>query len=339
MKSNKIIFIFFCLTFFSNVNALSLGDVELQSGFRQPLNAVVPVLLINEDETDQLSAALAADYAYHALQIEKQRSLNNISITLEDLNNNKVIRLRSSEPINDLFLDLILDVSTEKRRISNQYTLLFDLSEYNNRLVKVKNKNRSATDKEIKLISNTDSKAKQSQSMESSLGSESHDMKGSAGESHGMESSLGSESHDMKGSAGESHSMESSLGSESHDMKGSAGESHGMESSLGSESHDMKGSAGESHGMESSLGSESHDMKGSAGESHGMESSLGSESHGMESSLGSESHDMKGSAGESHGMESSLGSESHDMKGSAGESHSMDSFVGNESQDMKGSVN
>jgi len=310
------------LVFCSSTFAVNLGNIEVASAFREPLNANIPI--INTEGSDITKVMLAENYAYLNARLNKQEALDSVNSALtQDDSGNYFVSLSSNQPINELFLELIVDVSTENEKLSRKYTVLLDPIDYQSKLSSVKKvvPKRKLTKVEPVVIK------EESHSMESSIGEGSHDMKGSVEESHSMESSIGEGSHDMKGSVEESHSMESSIGEGSHDMKGSVEESHSMESSIGEGSHDMKGSVEESHSMESSIGEGSHDMKGSV-----------EESHSMESSIGEGSHDMKGSVEESHSMESSIGEGSHDMKGSVEESHSMESSIGEGSHDMKGSV-
>jgi len=323
MNFRTLSFIVVNILFCSSTYALTLGDIKVSSRFGEPLKAHINVLNTDVDDSGTIKAELAEDYAYLNARIFRQSALDslNLALTMNKLGD-YVISLTSVEPINELFLELIVDIGTDDERLSREYTMLFDPVGY-----QLDNRVRSFNSN---LIENRNDRLNQavditigeeSHGMESSIGEESHGMESSIGEeSHGMESSIGEESHGMESSIGEeSHGMESSIGEESHGMESSIGEeSHGMESSIGEESHGMESSIGEeSHGMESSIGEESHGMESSIGEeSHGMESSIGEESHGMESSIGEESHGMESSIGEeSHGMESSIGEESHDMKG------------------------
>ena len=346
MRYTTVCFFTANLLFCSQVYAINLGKIQVNSALNEPFQAQVPVFNVGEKDINTINAKIAENYAFLNARMERKPIIDGIRLGLQqDESGQYSISLSSDASVNDLFLQIILDVDSNQQRLSKEYTVLLDPKGYN------PHQTKRIPERTVKTFKakqqKVAAKKEASHSMDSSIGHESHDMKGSV-ESHSMESSIGSDSHDMKGSVAESHSMESSIGSDSHDMKGSVAESHSMESSIGSDSHDMKGSVAESHSMESSIGSDSHDMKGSVSESHSMESSIGSdshdmkgsvsESHSMESSIGSDSHDMKGSVAESHSMESSIGSDSHDMKGSVSESHSMESSIGSDSHDMKGSV-
>ncbi len=314
MKIYQPVLLSTCLFFSNVVTAASLGEIELMSSFNEPFKARVPIYFHGDSMADINQVKLAEPYAYHSMGLDYQPGIESISASLfTDKAEKHYVWLESSQNINQLYLDVVIDLSTEDAKLSRTYTVLMNLDTFDNkRFLKAKaspvQKKQSSTSAKLE--------PKNSHSMESTLGHDSHDMKGSSETSHSMESNLGHDSHDMKGSSEASHSMESNLGHDSHDMKGSSESSHSMESTLGHDSHDMKGSSESSHSMESTLGHDSHDMKGSS-----------ESSHSMESTHGHDSHDMKGSSESSHSMESTHGHDSQDMKGSSESSHNMELTV------------
>ncbi|MGB1800856.1 MAG: type IV pilus assembly protein FimV, partial [Gammaproteobacteria bacterium] len=209
------------LLFCSQVFAINLGKIQVNSALNEPFQAQVPILNVTESDINTVNAKIAENYAFLNARMERKPIINNIKLGLQqDKSGQYSISLSSDASVNDLFLEIILDVDANQERLSREYTVLLDPKGYNPHKTKriPKRTVKTFKPKQKKIV------AKASHSMESSIGHESHDMKGSV-ESHSMESSIGSDSHDMKGSVEESHSMESSIGSDSHDMKGSVEES------------------------------------------------------------------------------------------------------------------
>ena len=109
MKHHKLLLAFISFTLMSNVQALTLGQIDLQSEFRQPLNATIPILHINDLDLSELKAEFAKKYVFQSYQLERKKILNDISIKLEQVNGTYVLHLTSSKPVNDLYLDFILE--------------------------------------------------------------------------------------------------------------------------------------------------------------------------------------------------------------------------------------
>ena len=186
---------------FSMVQALSLGQIKIDSYYNEPLQATIPLIESYKENTDGLKIEIADELAFASAGLEKIALLDNIEITLhENADRQKYLRLSSRAAVRELYLDFILDVKTDEQRLSRNITVLVDPRQFSER--------QSKSLKAIKRI-------EKSHSMEATLekGNDSHSM-----ESHSMEATLdkGNDSHSM-----ESHSMEATLdkGNESHSME------------------------------------------------------------------------------------------------------------------------
>ena len=110
-----------------NAMALSLGRVTVQSALGEPLHAEVEVLNINADEAASLKTALASPESFKAAGLDYSATTANIQASLQKLPDGRAyIRLSSERPINEPFVDLILETSWASGRIVRDYTLLFD---------------------------------------------------------------------------------------------------------------------------------------------------------------------------------------------------------------------
>ncbi len=176
---------------FSNASmAINLGDIEVSSNFREPFNAVIPVL--NETSSKNIEVMMAEKYAFLNSRINRQAALDLINVSIvQDEAGQYYVSLNSNEPVNELFLELIVDITADKEKLSKGYTVLLDPVNHQIKLRPVARK--------LTKVEKPKPKVKESHSMESSTGEDSHDMKGSFEESHSMESSIGEDTHDMKG--------------------------------------------------------------------------------------------------------------------------------------------
>lgn len=111
----------------TDAQALALGRVTVQSALGEPLRADIDIPEINADEVASLRASVASPDTFRAAGLEYSSSLNNVSITLQRRPDGRYfLRLTSDRPVNDPFVDLILETSWASGRIVRDYTMLFD---------------------------------------------------------------------------------------------------------------------------------------------------------------------------------------------------------------------
>jgi pilus assembly protein FimV len=111
----------------SDAAALALGRVNVQSALGEPLRADIEIVEINADEAASLRTRLASPEAFRAAGLEYNPALSGIEITLQRRPDGRYFLLLSSQrPINDPFVDLILETQWASGRIVRDYTLLFD---------------------------------------------------------------------------------------------------------------------------------------------------------------------------------------------------------------------
>lgn len=107
--------------------SLALGRVTVQSSLGEPLRADIEIPEINADEAASLRATVASPEAFRAAGLEYNSVISNLSITLLRRPDGRMyLRLTSERPINDPFVDLILEANWVSGRILRDYTMLFD---------------------------------------------------------------------------------------------------------------------------------------------------------------------------------------------------------------------
>ena len=109
------------------VNALQLGKIVVTSSQGQPLNAEIEMMLTPGEDLSKLQTSLASRESYESQGIERLAIHNNISVELQK--NEKglsVLKLKSTQPVPDPFLDLLIQVDSAKGRNYREYTVLLD---------------------------------------------------------------------------------------------------------------------------------------------------------------------------------------------------------------------
>jgi pilus assembly protein FimV len=110
-----------------DANALALGRVNVLSALGEPLRAEVDIPDINADEAATLRTSVAGPDAFKAAGLEYNPALSNVQISLQRrANGSSYLRLTSDRPVNEPFVDLILEANWASGRIVRDYTMLFD---------------------------------------------------------------------------------------------------------------------------------------------------------------------------------------------------------------------
>ncbi len=111
----------------SHVNALSLGTLVVQSALGEPLRAEIDIPEMNADEAATLKASVASPEAFRAAGLEFNAALSGLRTSIQRRANGRAyIRLTSDRPVNEPFVDMILEASWATGRIVRDYTMLFD---------------------------------------------------------------------------------------------------------------------------------------------------------------------------------------------------------------------
>ncbi|MEO5671794.1 MAG: FimV/HubP family polar landmark protein, partial [Ramlibacter sp.] len=111
----------------SDANALALGRITVQSALGEPLRADIDIPEISAEELASLRAVVASPEAFRAAGLEYNPAIAGIVITLQRRPDGRhFLQLTSPRPINDPFVDLILETNWASGRIVRDYTMLFD---------------------------------------------------------------------------------------------------------------------------------------------------------------------------------------------------------------------
>ncbi len=111
-------------------HAAGLGRLTVNSALGQPLRAEIEIVSLQAGEEDSLQARLASMDAFRQAGIELSGALVGLQFSIEKRAGRPVIRLSTSQPVNEPFLDLLVELSWATGRLVREYTFLIDPQEY-----------------------------------------------------------------------------------------------------------------------------------------------------------------------------------------------------------------
>jgi pilus assembly protein FimV len=109
------------------VHAAGLGKMSVSSALGQPLAAEIELFAADKAEFDSLSASLASDQAFRDAHVEFAPVLSSLRFSVEKKSNGKsVLKVTSSRPVNDPFVDMLVELNWASGRLVREYTMLLD---------------------------------------------------------------------------------------------------------------------------------------------------------------------------------------------------------------------
>ncbi|MEH6422347.1 type IV pilus assembly protein FimV, partial [Pseudomonas sp. CGJS7] len=108
--------------------ALGLGQIEVKSRSGQPLLAEIPVISSGPEELAQLRAGLASPETFQRIGLEAPQGIvTDLRFTLAlDSAGKPVIRVTSTQPVNQPLLTFLIEVDWGQGRLTREYSALLD---------------------------------------------------------------------------------------------------------------------------------------------------------------------------------------------------------------------
>jgi len=108
-------------------DAAGLGRLTVQSALGQPLRAEVEVTSLGLDELGSLSARLASPEAFRQAGLEFNPALTALKFSIDRRpDRSAVVRITSAQPINEPFVDLMVELNWASGKFVREYTFLLD---------------------------------------------------------------------------------------------------------------------------------------------------------------------------------------------------------------------
>ncbi len=111
-------------------HAVGLGDLRVLSALGQPLNAEIQIVSEQPGEMASVTARLPSQDAFHQAGIEFNPVLLGMKFDVEQRNGKSVIKLTTAKPVNEPFLDILVELQWSSGRLVREYTFLLDPPDY-----------------------------------------------------------------------------------------------------------------------------------------------------------------------------------------------------------------
>ncbi|SDG78182.1 pilus assembly protein FimV [Pseudomonas benzenivorans] len=108
------------------VPALGLGEITLHSALNQPLEAEIELLQVADLSADDLAVRLAPAEVFNRSGVDRLVFLNDLRFTPLLRGGNSVIRVVSSQPVREPYLNFIVEVARPNGQLLREYTILLD---------------------------------------------------------------------------------------------------------------------------------------------------------------------------------------------------------------------
>jgi pilus assembly protein FimV len=109
-----------------SAGAAGLGQLTVLSSLGQPLLAEIELTSVSRDEAGNVSVKLAPASAFRQANIEYNPALANLRFAIEQRGNRQIVRITSSQPVSEPFVDVLLEVNSNGSRLLREYVVLLD---------------------------------------------------------------------------------------------------------------------------------------------------------------------------------------------------------------------
>ena len=113
--------------------ALTLGQIHVQSYINEPLKAVIDINKATEDEIKALKIKLADRNAFSKVGVDYTREVQGLRFAIVETQKGTSIHVTSQASISEPFLSFVVDADWNKGSVSKDYTVLLDPPIYTNR--------------------------------------------------------------------------------------------------------------------------------------------------------------------------------------------------------------
>ncbi len=111
----------------SNVHALGLGEIKVKSALNEPLDAEINLVQVSKLNPLQIQPRMADLDEFALAGLDKSRFLTDVSFQVKvNPDGSGKIYLRSNRPVQEPFLNFLVEVNWPNGRLVREYTLLLD---------------------------------------------------------------------------------------------------------------------------------------------------------------------------------------------------------------------
>lgn len=125
LRTYWVALVLLCLP--SAVSAVGLGKLTVLSSLGQPFRAEIALLSVQKDELSSIVARVAPASVYKDANIERTGLAASLKfVVAQKSNGESYLKVTSGQPINEPFLDLLIELSWTSGRLLREYTVLLD---------------------------------------------------------------------------------------------------------------------------------------------------------------------------------------------------------------------
>jgi len=114
---------------FSGAHAAGLGKLTVLSSLGQPLKAEIELTSVSKDDAGSIGAKLASMDAFRKANISYNPALSSLRFSIETRGERHVVRISSAQPMNEPFVDMLLELKSSSGHLVREYTFLLDPAE------------------------------------------------------------------------------------------------------------------------------------------------------------------------------------------------------------------
>lgn len=108
-------------------HAAGLGNLNVRSNLGQPLLAEIDVPAVSKEEMGTLEVRLASPEAYRQADLQYGAVLTGMRLSVERRPNGApYIRITSARPVNEPFVNLVIELTSSSGKFTREYTALID---------------------------------------------------------------------------------------------------------------------------------------------------------------------------------------------------------------------
>ena len=116
----------------SLATAAGLGKINVMSALGQPLVAEIDLVSVSAEEFPSLAARLASQEAYREANVEFPNATGGFRFAIDKrANGQPYLKVNTNQPVNEPFLDLLIELNWASGRLLREYPVLLDPPGYN----------------------------------------------------------------------------------------------------------------------------------------------------------------------------------------------------------------
>lgn len=109
------------------VHAVGMGGINVTTALGEPLNAEIELVTVGKSEKGSLSARMASPEVFKGAGLDYPASIPKLKFQIETrANGEPYVKITSAQPVNEPFVNMLVELSWSSGRLLREYTFLLD---------------------------------------------------------------------------------------------------------------------------------------------------------------------------------------------------------------------